>query len=78
MTESRTVAIRDWAPIDFISFRRDQDIFPVILANCNYTYIQDESTKLEYDFENIQAVLLDRFLYGKPVIDTSKGVGQNT
>lgn len=36
--------------------------------------MQEESTKLEYDFENIQAVLQDRFLFGKPLIDTSKEV----
>lgn len=60
--------------MQLISFSREADIFPIILANCNYTYMQEESTKLEYDFENIQAVLQDRFLFGKPLIDTSKEV----
>lgn len=60
--------------MQLISFSREADIFPIILANCNYTYMQEESTKLEYDFENIQAVLQDRFLFGKPLIVSSKEV----
>lgn len=60
--------------IHLISFNRKADIFPVILANCSYTYMQEENTKLEYDFENIQAVLQDRFLFGKPLIDSRKEV----
>jgi hypothetical protein len=58
----------------FISFKRETDIFPIILASCNYTYMPDETTKLEYDFENIQTVLQDRILFGKHIIDTSEGV----
>lgn len=60
--------------MQLISFNREADIFPVILANCNYTYMQEESTKIEYDFENIQAVLQDRFLFGKAIVDIRTGV----
>lgn len=38
--------------------------------------MQAESTKLEYDFENIQAVLQDKILFGKIIIDTSSGVSR--
>ena len=75
-TVPKTVEVKDLASNDLIVFKREPDIFPIILANCNYTYVQDETTKLEYDFENIQTVLLDRFLFGKPVIDTKMGVGK--
>lgn len=66
---AKALALKDIAPIHLICFKRESDIVPVVLANCNYTYMQDENTKLEYDFENIQAVLVDRFLFGKPVLD---------
>lgn len=38
--------------------------------------MQAESTKLEYDFENIQAVLQDKILFGKIIIDTSSDVSR--
>lgn len=66
------VTMKNVTAMHLISFNREADIFPVILANCSYTYMQEENTKLEYDFENIQAVLQDRFLFGKPLIDSSK------
>ncbi|XP_062570766.1 E3 ubiquitin-protein ligase RNF213-like isoform X2 [Saccostrea cucullata] len=71
--KSQKVTVDELAPTHFIGFKRETDIFPIVLANCNYTYMQDESTKVEYDFENIQAVLQDRILFGKAVIDTSGG-----
>lgn len=36
--------------------------------------MQEEDIKLEYDFENIQAVLQDRYLFGKAIVDISTGV----
>lgn len=39
--------------------------------------MQAESTKLEYDFENIQAVLQDKILFEKIIIDTSSGVSNH-
>lgn len=68
------VTMKNVTAMHLIRFNREADIFPVILANCNYTYMQEENTKLKYDFENIQAVLQDRFLFGKPLIVFSKEV----
>jgi hypothetical protein len=73
---SKKLTIDNLAPMHFISFKEETDIFPIILANCNYTYMPDETTKLEYDFENIQAILEDRILFGKSIIDTGKGVSK--
>lgn len=71
VSTEKSLTWKDLTAMHLICFKREADIFPIILSNCNYTYMQAESTKLEYDFENIQAVLQDKILFGKTMIDTS-------
>lgn len=52
-----------------ICYDHTQDILPLILANCQYTFEMGKGTNVEYDFQGIERQLMDRFLFSKSRID---------
>ena len=52
-----------------ISYDTERDIFPLVLANCQYTFEMGKGTKIEYDFVDLERQLIDRFLFSKSRIN---------
>ena len=52
-----------------ISYDPQQDILPMVLANCQYSFEIGKGTKIEYDFGGLERQLMDRFLFAKSRID---------
>ncbi|XP_024140227.1 E3 ubiquitin-protein ligase rnf213-beta isoform X2 [Oryzias melastigma] len=57
----------------------EQELLPLVLANCNYSLEKGGETGCSYDLLRIQTQLCRRFLAGKPLIqtDTSKYVNRH-
>lgn len=52
-----------------ISYDRERDILPLVLANCQYTFEMGKGTQIEYDFHGLERQLMDRLLFSKSMID---------
>ncbi|KAL3881537.1 hypothetical protein ACJMK2_027969, partial [Sinanodonta woodiana] len=63
------VKVRDITPAHLISYHPEQDILPLVLANCNYSFEVGKGTTIEYNFSNLERQIMDRFLFGKSWID---------
>ncbi|KAL3881507.1 hypothetical protein ACJMK2_027939 [Sinanodonta woodiana] len=63
------VKVRDITPAHLISYHPEQDILPLVLANCNYSFAVGNGTTIEYNFANLERQIVDRFLFGKCFID---------
>ncbi|KAL3881508.1 hypothetical protein ACJMK2_027940, partial [Sinanodonta woodiana] len=63
------VKVRDITPAHLISYHPEQDILPLVLANCNYSFEVGKGTTIEYNFANLERQIVDRFLFGKCFID---------
>ncbi|KAL3881510.1 hypothetical protein ACJMK2_027942 [Sinanodonta woodiana] len=69
VTEVPSVKVRDITPAHLISYHPEQDILPLVLANCNYSFEVGKGTTIEYNFANLERQIIDRFLFGKCFID---------
>ncbi|WAR07210.1 RN213-like protein, partial [Mya arenaria] len=65
----QTVAPMEATSADLISYNHEQDILPLVLANCQYTFEMGKGTKIEYDFAGLERQIMDRFLFSKSRID---------
>ncbi|KAK3610844.1 hypothetical protein CHS0354_015701 [Potamilus streckersoni] len=63
------VKVRNITPAHLISYHPEQDIVPLVLANCNYSLKMAKGTTIEYNFANLERQITDRFLFGKSLID---------
>ena len=52
-----------------ISYNHEQDLMPLVLANCHYSFEMGVGTKIEYDFAGMERQLMDRLLYSKSLIE---------
>ncbi|XP_052244237.1 E3 ubiquitin-protein ligase RNF213-like [Dreissena polymorpha] len=52
-----------------ISYDHEQDLMPLVLANCQYSVEMGVGTKIEYDFAGIERQLIDRFICSKSRIE---------
>ena len=59
------VSVNDMTSANLISFREEEDLLPLILANCNYSYSVGQSVTMEYDFINLQKQIEERFIRGR-------------
>jgi len=57
-----------------ISYDTERDIFPLVLANCQYTFEMGKGTKIEYDFVDLERQLIDRFLFSKSRISVGNAL----
>ena len=55
-----------------ISYDPQQDILPVVLANCQYSFEIGKGTKIEYDFDGLERQLMDRFFFSKSRINIER------
>lgn len=46
----------------------EQHLQSIILSHCHYSLTVGRGQKIEYDLQALEKHLLDRFIYGKPVI----------
>ncbi|KAL3881517.1 hypothetical protein ACJMK2_027949 [Sinanodonta woodiana] len=69
VAEIPSVKVRDITPAHLISYHPEQDILPLVLANCNYSFEVGKGTTIEYNFTNLERQIMDRFLFGKSRID---------
>ncbi|XP_052808691.1 E3 ubiquitin-protein ligase rnf213-alpha-like isoform X2 [Mya arenaria] len=65
----QTVAPMEVTSAHLISYNHEQDILPLVLANCQYTFEMGKGTKIEYDFAGLERQIMDRFLFSKSRID---------
>ncbi|KAL3881512.1 hypothetical protein ACJMK2_027944 [Sinanodonta woodiana] len=65
VAEIPSVKVRDITPAHLISYHPEQDILPLVLANCNYSFEVGKGTTIEYNFANLERQIVDRFLFGK-------------
>jgi hypothetical protein len=60
------VGIFDAINAHLISFSRERDLQPIVLANCNYSLEVGQGTRVEYDFETMERQVEERFIRGRP------------
>ncbi|KAK3585576.1 hypothetical protein CHS0354_036763 [Potamilus streckersoni] len=65
VAEIPSVKVRDITSAHLISYHPEQDILPLVLANCNYSFEVGKGTTIEYNFANLERQIMDRFLFGK-------------
>ena len=46
----------------------EHQITAVILSHCHYSLRAGEAHKVKYDYQSLQKNILDKFIYGKPII----------
>ena len=46
----------------------EHKLIPVILTHCQYSLRYGKGTEVAYDFEGIERDLIDKFVFGKPLI----------
>ena len=61
-----SVGIFDVTNAHLVSFSRDRDLHPVVLANCNYSLECGKGTCIEYDFKTMEKQVEERFIEGRP------------
>ncbi|XP_053396339.1 E3 ubiquitin-protein ligase rnf213-alpha-like isoform X2 [Mercenaria mercenaria] len=60
---------REVTSAHLISYDPQQDILPLVLANCQYSFEMGKGTKIEYDFAGLERQLMDKFLFSKSKIE---------
>ncbi|XP_066519298.1 E3 ubiquitin-protein ligase rnf213-alpha-like [Hoplias malabaricus] len=65
---SYTVSLAELSELHVIRYEVEQDLLPLVLANCQYSMERGRETLSEYDLPKIQQQILTRFLQGKPRI----------
>lgn len=60
--------LRECTSSHLILFDPEKELHMLILAHCNYNLEPGKSTKLEYDFTNLEHQIMDQFIYDKPRI----------
>ncbi|VDI22412.1 Hypothetical predicted protein [Mytilus galloprovincialis] len=50
----------------------------MVLANCNYSFVVGEGSKVDYDFSNLERQLIDRFLFSKSIVNDIKEIATFT
>ncbi|XP_052808614.1 E3 ubiquitin-protein ligase rnf213-alpha-like isoform X2 [Mya arenaria] len=68
-TSIQTVTPREITSAHLISYNHEQDILPLLLASCQYTFEMGQGIKKEYDFVGLERQIIDRFLFSKSRID---------
>ncbi|XP_052807608.1 E3 ubiquitin-protein ligase rnf213-alpha-like isoform X3 [Mya arenaria] len=68
-TSIETVTPQQATSAHLISYNHEQDILPLVLANCRYTFEMGKGTKIKYDFAGLESQIMDRFLFSKSRID---------
>ncbi|WAR07278.1 R213A-like protein [Mya arenaria] len=68
-TSIETVNPQQATSAHLISYNHEQDILPLVLANCRYTFEMGKGTKIKYDFAGLESQIMDRFLFSKSRID---------
>jgi hypothetical protein len=53
------------AAANLISFQRERDLVPLIVANCNYSFSVGKSVSMEYDFDQLEKQVEERFIRGR-------------
>jgi len=64
--DAAAVDVRDAGHAQLISFHRQRDLQPIILANCNYSLELGKGTRIEYDFGSMERQVEERFIRGRP------------
>ncbi len=64
------MSIDQVTPANLIYYDPDQDLLPMVLANCNYTLEVGKSTTINYDYAAMETQLEERLLRGKPRLET--------
>lgn len=52
-----------------IAYDPERDLFPLILAHCNYSLEVGQETLVQYDWAALERQLIDRFLRGRPFVE---------
>ncbi|CAC5391523.1 RNF213 [Mytilus coruscus] len=68
------VKVKDISSAHLISYHPEKDLLPMVLANCNYSFAVGEGNKVDYDFNNLERQLIDRFLFSKSIITDIKEI----
>jgi hypothetical protein len=59
------IEVQHAAAANLISFHRERDLFPLIVANCNYSFSVGKSVSMEYDFDHLEKQVEERFIRGR-------------
>lgn len=65
---TRVVSLREFMSAHLIQFDPEKELHTLILAHCNYSLEPGKSTKLEYDYANLEIQIMDHFIHDKPMI----------
>jgi hypothetical protein len=55
-----------------IAVDSQHDLLQVLLANCSYSVEAGRGAVIEYDFDGIERQIEDRFIRGKPRLDSNQ------
>jgi hypothetical protein len=66
------VNVQDADQSHLIAFDNQKDLLQVLLANCNYSLEAGRGTVVEYDFDTVERQIEDRFVRGRPRLDSSQ------
>jgi len=66
------VNVQDAEMCQLIAFDQQQDLLQVLLANCSYSLEAGRGERVEYDFDGIQRQVEDRFIRGRPRLNSSQ------
>ncbi|KAH3749259.1 hypothetical protein DPMN_183752 [Dreissena polymorpha] len=66
------IAPMDITAAHLISYDEDNDLVPLVLANCHYAFEVGVGTQIEYDLVGLERQVMDRFLFSKSLIDLQK------
>lgn len=67
-----SVLLQDISPAHLIYYKPEQDLMPIVLANCNYSLEVGKGTSIQYNFMAIEKCIEERFFKGKPRINAIK------
>ncbi|KAK3098458.1 hypothetical protein FSP39_019662 [Pinctada imbricata] len=62
------VTLGELSPAHLIMYHPDRDIYPMLLANCSYSFEVGKGTRIEYNYHDFERQLADRFFFSKSVI----------
>ncbi|KAH3784679.1 hypothetical protein DPMN_162643 [Dreissena polymorpha] len=71
-SEIQKIAPMDIAAAHLISYDEDNDLMPLVLANCHYAFEVGVGTQIEYDLVGLERQVMDRCLFSKSLIDLKK------
>ena len=59
------IPMREVARAYLISYDRERDLNPLIVANCTYSLEAGKGSEISYNYASLERQLIDRFLSGK-------------